>query len=49
MNYLDSISIAAQHAQDWDLPAALLPLVITSEATLRSGHEAGNRGLAAWD
>ncbi len=49
MNYLDSITMAAQHAQDWDLPEALLPLVIASEAALRSGHEAGHRGLAAWD
>lgn len=49
MTYIDSITIAAQHAQNWDLPAELLPLVITSEAVLRSGHEAGHKGHAAWD
>lgn len=49
MTYIDSIAIAAQHAQDWDLPAELLPLVIASEAVLLSGHEAGHRGHAAWD
>ena len=49
MTYIDSLTIAAQHAQDWDLPAELLPLVIASEATLLSGHEAGHMGHAAWD
>lgn len=49
MTYIDCITIAAQHAQDCDLPSELLPLVITSEAVLLSGHEAGHRGHAAWD
>lgn len=49
MNYIDCITIAAQHAQDWDLPTELLPLVIASEAALLSGYEAGHRGHPAWD
>ncbi|WIT12910.1 hypothetical protein PFX98_04690 [Paucibacter sediminis] len=49
MNYLDCITFAAQHAQDWDLPNDLLPLVIISEAALLSGHEAGHMGHAPWD
>lgn len=49
MSYIDCITFAAQHAQDWDLPDELLPLVITSEANLLSGREAGHMGHAAWD
>lgn len=49
MNYLDSLTIAAQHAQDWDLPNELLPLVIASEANLLAGFEAGHMGHSAWD
>ena len=50
MNYIDCITIAAQHAYDWDdLPAELLPLVIASEAALLSGHEAAHMGQSAWD
>lgn len=49
MNYLDSISIATQRAQDWELPQDLLPLVIASEAALLSGHEAGHWAYTAWD
>jgi hypothetical protein len=49
MSYIDCITFAAQHAQDWDLPDELLPLVIASEANLLSGHEAGHMGHSAWD
>lgn len=49
MTYIDSITIAAQHAQDSDMPAELLPLVIASEACLLAGFEAGHSGLQAWD
>ena len=49
MNYIDCIAFAAQHAQDWDVPDELLPLVIASQANLLSGHEAGHRGHPAWD
>ena len=49
MSYLDCITFATQHAKDCELPDELLPLVIASEATLLAGHEAGHRGLAAWD
>ena len=49
MSYIDSLTIAAQHAQDWDLPNELLPLVIANEANLLSGFEAGHMGHAAWD
>ena len=48
-SYFDSMTIAAQHAQDWDVPEMLLPLVIANEANLLSGNEAGHRGHAAWD
>jgi hypothetical protein len=48
-SYFDSMTIAAQHAQDWDVPASLLPLVLFSQANLLSGHEAGHMGHAAWD
>ncbi len=49
MSYIDSLTFAAQHAQDWDLPDDLLPLVITSQANLLSGQEAGHMGRPAWD
>lgn len=49
MSYIDCITFASQHAQDWDLPDELLPLVIASEANLLSGHEAGHMGHPAWD
>ncbi len=49
MSYIDCLTFAAQHAQDWDLPNELLPLVISSEANLLSGFEAGHMGHAAWD
>ena len=34
MNYRDSITIAAQHAQDWDVPEELLILPISNEAAM---------------
>lgn len=49
MSYIDCLTFAVQHAQHWDLPEELLPLVIASEANLLSGHEAGHMGHAAWD
>lgn len=49
MNFFDCLTHAAQHAQDWDMPAELLPLIIAGEANLLSGHEAGHMSLAAWD
>lgn len=49
MTYIDCITIAAQHAQDWDVPVQLLPLVIGNEAALRCGHEAGHIASAGWD
>lgn len=40
MNYLDCLCDAANRALEWsDLPEALLPLVIISEATLNSERE----------
>ena len=47
MSYIDCITFAAQHAQDWDLPDELLPLVIVSEANLLAGREAGHMGHPA--
>lgn len=49
MSYLDCITIAAQHVQDWDLPTELMPLIIANEAARLSGHEAGHMGNSAWD
>jgi hypothetical protein len=46
--YFDSLTIAAQHAQDWHLPDHLLPLVITNEASLRSFCEAGHSASGGW-
>jgi hypothetical protein len=49
MTYIDCITVAAQHAQDWDLPAELLPLVISREATLLYRQEAGHISGTVWD
>jgi hypothetical protein len=49
MTYIDCITLAAQHAQDSDLPDELLPLVIANQANLLAGNEAGHKGHAAWD
>ena len=49
MTYADSITFAAQHAQDWDGPQALLPLTITNEAALLAGLESDRMGCADWD
>lgn len=49
MTYFDSISVAAQHAHDCDLPADLLPLVINNEAHLLAGHDAGDWAGSPWD
>lgn len=41
-DYFDSLTVAAQRAQEWDLPSHLLPIVIAREAALLSGFEAGH-------
>ena len=38
-SYFDSVSIAAHHAFDLDIPVDLLPLTIVSEACMLSGME----------
>lgn len=48
MTYLDSVTIALRHAYDLDLPDDLLPLTITSEATMLAGLESDHLGSAAW-
>jgi hypothetical protein len=49
MNYIDCIAIAAQHAHDREVPQALLPLTIRSEAALLSGIDSDRLGGAGWD
>ena len=49
MTYIDCIAIAAQHAQDWDVPQGLLPLTIANEAALLAGLDSDRRGTATWD
>lgn len=49
MTYHDSIAIATQRALDWDdLPEALLPLVIVSEAAHLSASDSESSGYAIW-
>ena len=48
MNFDDCITIAAQHAYDGDVPAALLPLAIANEAWLLAGLDSDHIGAAAW-
>ena len=48
-NYFDSISIAAQHAQDWDVPAALLPLTIRNAAAMLAGIDSDHMGTRDWN
>lgn len=48
-SYFDNLTDVVRHVQDWDeLPDNLLPLVISSQAILHSGYEAGHSGHAAW-
>ena len=49
MTYIDCITFAAQHAQDWDGPSHLLPLTIADEAALLAGLDSDRRGGAAGD
>jgi hypothetical protein len=49
MNYLDCITVAAQHAHDRDVPAALLPLTISNEAALLAGLGSDYAGGSTWD
>lgn len=49
MNYFDCITIAAQHAHDRDIPAALLPLTISNEAAMLAGLESDRIGSVGWD
>ena len=47
MNYSDSLTLAVQHLQDWDIPEHLLPLTICNEAALRSGITSDHLGGTA--
>ena len=49
MNYFDCITIAAQHAHDLEIPAALLPLTISNEAALLAGLDSDRMGHADFD
>ena len=47
-NYFDNLTSTVQNFQDWDdLPFHLLRLVLTSEAAMLSGFEAGHGGHRA--
>ena len=48
-NFFDNLTATIQDFQDWDdLPSHLLPLVIASEAAMRSGFEAGHSAHRTW-
>lgn len=49
MTFFDSITVAAQHAYEWDVPEDLLPLTISNEAALLAGLDSDRVGSAAWD
>ncbi len=49
MTYFDSLTFAAQHAGDDDLPAELLPLTINNQAAMLAGIDSDRMGGAAWD
>ena len=49
MTYRDSITIAAQHAQDWAVPEELLILPISNEAAMLWGLDSDRMGCAGWD
>jgi len=49
MTYLDSITIAAQHAQDWDVPEELLILTISNEAAMLWGLDSDRMGCCGRD
>ena len=49
MTYFDSLTFAAQHAGDDDLPAELLPLTIRDAAAKLAGLDSDRIGAAAWD
>jgi len=46
VTYIDCITFAVQHAQDWDVPQGLLPLTIVNEAALLAGLDSDRRGTA---
>ncbi len=48
-NYFDSITVAAQHADSFDVPSRLLPLSITSQAAMFAGLDSDRVGSAFWD
>ena len=48
-NYFDSMTIAAQYAQDWDVPPALLTLTIRNQAAMLAGLESDRMGTRVWD
>lgn len=49
MFFADAFSTAVANAIDWDLPLALLPLVITNQMASLSGLEAERLGCTAWE
>lgn len=49
MTYFDSLTFAAQHAGDDDLPAELLPLTISNSAAMLAGIDSDRIGAPAWD
>lgn len=47
-SYFDSMTIAAQHAQDWDVPPSLLPLTISNAAAMLAGIDSDRMGTRRW-
>ena len=48
-NYFDSLTFAAQHAGDDDLPAELLPLTISNAAAMLAGLDSDRLGTRSCD
>lgn len=49
MFYADAFPTALANAIDWNLPIALLPLVITNQMASLSGLESERLGCTAWE
>jgi hypothetical protein len=49
MFYADAFPTALATAIDWNLPIALLPLIITNQMASLSGLESERLGCTAWE
>lgn len=49
MSYTDSLTVAVQHMQDYDVPPEMLPLTIRNEACLLAGLDSDRIGCPGGD